>query len=146
MGVQKVQKVPNCIKASQLYYKFSFQYAEMETILGDIDRARAIYELAINQSLLDMPEVCRNNEPFFIYLCIFPVEKNLFTVVITPWRVHWSVPIYFSITLNKCFFPVFPWHWRGFIFEQLLTLFYMDLPKNSGCPKPHLTPSYPKIY
>ena len=41
-----------------------FQYAEMETILGDIDRARAIYELAINQSLLDMPEVCKNNGPF----------------------------------------------------------------------------------
>ena len=29
----------------------------METILGDIDRARGIYELAVCQSLLDMPEV-----------------------------------------------------------------------------------------
>lgn len=33
------------------------QYAELETILGDNDRARAIYELAINQPQLDMPEV-----------------------------------------------------------------------------------------
>lgn len=29
----------------------------METILGDNDRARAIYELAINQPKLEMPEV-----------------------------------------------------------------------------------------
>ena len=29
----------------------------METILGDISRARSIYELAIAQTLLDMPEV-----------------------------------------------------------------------------------------
>jgi crooked neck len=29
----------------------------METILGDVERARAIYELAINQPKLDMPEV-----------------------------------------------------------------------------------------
>ena len=63
-------------KASQLYYQFSFQYAEMETILGDIDRARAIYELAINQSLLDMPEVCRNNDPFLIYLCTIHSSYN----------------------------------------------------------------------
>lgn len=33
------------------------QYAELETILGDIDRAESIYELAINQPKLDMPEV-----------------------------------------------------------------------------------------
>ena len=29
----------------------------METILGDVDRARSIYELAVSQKLLDMPEV-----------------------------------------------------------------------------------------
>ena len=29
----------------------------METILGDVDRARSIYELAVAQKLLDMPEV-----------------------------------------------------------------------------------------
>ncbi|XP_077994644.1 crooked neck-like protein 1 [Glandiceps talaboti] len=33
------------------------KYAELETILGDSERARAIYELAINQPKLDMPEV-----------------------------------------------------------------------------------------
>ncbi|CAH0393089.1 unnamed protein product [Bemisia tabaci] len=33
------------------------RFAELETILGDIVRARAIYELAINQPRLDMPEL-----------------------------------------------------------------------------------------
>ncbi|GFT23485.1 crooked neck-like protein 1 [Nephila pilipes] len=33
------------------------KFAELETILGDVDRARAIYEIAINQPRLDMPEV-----------------------------------------------------------------------------------------
>ncbi|XP_027718185.1 crooked neck-like protein 1 [Vombatus ursinus] len=33
------------------------KFAELETILGDIERARAIYELAIDQPHLDMPEV-----------------------------------------------------------------------------------------
>ena len=36
---------------------FSYQYAELEGILGDMDRARAIYELAVSQKQLDMPEV-----------------------------------------------------------------------------------------
>jgi len=34
-----------------------FQFAEMEAILGDTDRARAIMELAIGQPRLEMPEV-----------------------------------------------------------------------------------------
>lgn len=33
------------------------KFAELETLLGDQDRARAIYELAISQSRLDMPEL-----------------------------------------------------------------------------------------
>ncbi|XP_065345584.1 crooked neck-like protein 1 [Cloeon dipterum] len=33
------------------------RFAELETLLGDADRARAIYELAINQTRLDMPEL-----------------------------------------------------------------------------------------
>ncbi|XP_074646066.1 crooked neck-like protein 1 [Tubulanus polymorphus] len=33
------------------------KFAELETILGDAERARAIFELAINQPVLDMPEV-----------------------------------------------------------------------------------------
>merc|ERR1712228_404049 len=33
------------------------KFAELETLLGDIDRSRALYELAINQPRLDMPEI-----------------------------------------------------------------------------------------
>lgn len=33
------------------------KYAELETALGDVERARAIYELAVGQPVLDMPEV-----------------------------------------------------------------------------------------
>nr|CAD7423039.1 unnamed protein product [Timema monikensis] len=33
------------------------RFAELETLLGDTDRARAIYELAVNQPRLDMPEL-----------------------------------------------------------------------------------------
>nr|XP_039254762.1 LOW QUALITY PROTEIN: crooked neck-like protein 1 [Styela clava] len=33
------------------------RFAELETLLGDADRARAIYEIAVNQPRLDMPEV-----------------------------------------------------------------------------------------
>ena len=39
------------------YMQFLCQYAELETILGDVERARAIFELAVGQTLLDMPEV-----------------------------------------------------------------------------------------
>lgn len=38
---------------SQTWMKF----AEMETLLGDADRARAIYNIAVQQPALDMPEV-----------------------------------------------------------------------------------------
>lgn len=33
------------------------KYAELESILGDVERARAIYELGVDQPLLDMPEI-----------------------------------------------------------------------------------------
>ena len=33
------------------------KFAELESLLGDIDRARGIYELAVNQPRLDMPEI-----------------------------------------------------------------------------------------
>ena len=33
------------------------KFAELETLLGDVDRARAIYELAVSQPRLDMPEI-----------------------------------------------------------------------------------------
>eukprot|EP00055_Hartaetosiga_balthica_P000607 m.137015 g.137015 ORF g.137015 m.137015 type:complete len:655 (+) comp11171_c0_seq1:61-2025(+) len=54
-------------RCRQLYNKFLeynpancqtwCRYAELETLLGDVERARSIYELAIAQPLLDMPEV-----------------------------------------------------------------------------------------
>lgn len=33
------------------------RYAELETLLGDSERSRALYELAVNQPRMDMPEV-----------------------------------------------------------------------------------------
>lgn len=33
------------------------QYAEMEALLDETERARGIYELAVAQPLLDMPEI-----------------------------------------------------------------------------------------
>ncbi|CAK8693276.1 unnamed protein product [Clavelina lepadiformis] len=33
------------------------RFAELETLLGDVDRARGIYEIAVSQPRLDMPEV-----------------------------------------------------------------------------------------
>src|SRR5271156_4522767 len=33
------------------------KFAELEGLLGDYDRARAIFELAVNQPKLDMPEI-----------------------------------------------------------------------------------------
>eukprot|EP00088_Acartia_fossae_P033825 TRINITY_DN3467_c0_g1_i2.p1 TRINITY_DN3467_c0_g1~~TRINITY_DN3467_c0_g1_i2.p1 ORF type:complete len:741 (-),score=272.70 TRINITY_DN3467_c0_g1_i2:247-2445(-) len=33
------------------------KFAELETLLGDVERARALYELAIGQPRLDMPEI-----------------------------------------------------------------------------------------
>jgi crooked neck len=33
------------------------KFAELETLLGDVERARAIYELAVSQPRLDMPEL-----------------------------------------------------------------------------------------
>ncbi|XP_047138151.1 crooked neck-like protein 1 isoform X1 [Hydra vulgaris] len=60
----QLREFDRCRKLYEKFLEFNpsncttwIKYAEMETILGDIDRARAIYELAICQSLLDMPEV-----------------------------------------------------------------------------------------
>merc|ERR1719219_2063995 len=33
------------------------KFAELETLLGDVDRARGVYELAVQQPRLDMPEI-----------------------------------------------------------------------------------------
>jgi hypothetical protein len=38
-------------------------FAELEQSLGELERARAIFELGVEQPLLDMPEVC-------MYVCM----------------------------------------------------------------------------
>lgn len=35
----------------------TFQFAELETFIGDVDRARSIYEYATTQPQLDMPDL-----------------------------------------------------------------------------------------
>ena len=60
----QLREFDRCRKLYEKYLEFSpancttwIKYAELETILGDVDRARAIFELAINQPLMDMPEI-----------------------------------------------------------------------------------------
>uniref|UniRef100_A0A8C4F6X9 Crooked neck pre-mRNA splicing factor 1 n=1 Tax=Dicentrarchus labrax TaxID=13489 RepID=A0A8C4F6X9_DICLA len=57
-------KFDRCRKLYEKYLEFSpencttwIKFAELETILGDMERARGIFELAIGQPRLDMPEV-----------------------------------------------------------------------------------------
>ncbi|XP_059714589.1 crooked neck-like protein 1 [Haemorhous mexicanus] len=60
----QLREFDRCRKLCEKFLEFApenctswIKFAELETILGDIDRARAIYELAIGQPWLDMPEV-----------------------------------------------------------------------------------------
>lgn len=60
----QLREFDRCRKLYEKFLEFNvancntwIKYAELETILGDTDRARAIFELAINQSLMDMPEM-----------------------------------------------------------------------------------------
>nr|XP_005483519.1 crooked neck-like protein 1 [Zonotrichia albicollis] len=60
----QLREFDRCRKLYEKFLQFApenctswIKFAELETILGDIDRARAIYELAIDQPRLDMPEV-----------------------------------------------------------------------------------------
>ncbi|KAM9839894.1 crooked neck-like protein 1 [Aulostomus maculatus] len=60
----QLREFDRCRKLYEKYLEFSpencttwIKFAELETILGDTERARAIYELAIGQPRLDMPEV-----------------------------------------------------------------------------------------
>eukprot|EP00111_Clytia_hemisphaerica_P005224 TCONS_00015061-protein len=60
----QLREFNRCRKLYEKFLEFNpancttwIKYAEMETILGDTSRARSIYELAIAQTLLDMPEV-----------------------------------------------------------------------------------------
>ncbi|KAF7647503.1 hypothetical protein LDENG_00171390 [Lucifuga dentata] len=60
----QLREFDRCRKLYEKYLEFApencttwIKFAELETILGDVDRARAIFELAIGQPRLDMPEV-----------------------------------------------------------------------------------------
>lgn len=60
----ELREFDRCRKLYEKYLEFNPQncstwvkYAELESILGDVERARAIYELAVEQARLDMPEI-----------------------------------------------------------------------------------------
>ncbi|XP_066532408.1 crooked neck-like protein 1 [Hoplias malabaricus] len=60
----QLREFDRCRKLYEKYLEFApencttwIKFAELETILGDTERARAIFELAISQPRLDMPEV-----------------------------------------------------------------------------------------
>ncbi|KAE8601163.1 hypothetical protein XENTR_v10013561 [Xenopus tropicalis] len=60
----QLREFDRCRKLYEKFLEFApencttwIKFSELETILGDAERARAIYELAIGQPRLDMPEV-----------------------------------------------------------------------------------------
>ncbi|KAM9317196.1 crooked neck-like protein 1 [Gastrophryne carolinensis] len=60
----QLREFDRCRKLYEKFLEFGpencttwIKFAELETILGDTERARAVYELAIGQPRLDMPEV-----------------------------------------------------------------------------------------
>ncbi|XP_029196374.1 crooked neck-like protein 1 [Acropora millepora] len=60
----QLREFDRCRKLYEKFLEFNpancttwVKYAELETILGDTGRSRALFELAVNQPLLDMPEV-----------------------------------------------------------------------------------------
>ena len=60
----QLREFDRCRKLYEKFLEFSsancstwIKYSELETILGDLERARGIFELAINQPLMDMPEM-----------------------------------------------------------------------------------------
>ena len=60
----QLREFDRCRKLYEKYLEFNvanssawIKYSELEAILGDSDRARGIFELAINQPLMDMPEL-----------------------------------------------------------------------------------------
>uniref|UniRef100_A0A6Q2ZQ21 Crooked neck-like protein 1 n=1 Tax=Esox lucius TaxID=8010 RepID=A0A6Q2ZQ21_ESOLU len=60
----QLREFDRCRKLYEKYLEFApencttwIKFSELETILGDTERARAIFELAIGQPRLDMPEV-----------------------------------------------------------------------------------------
>ncbi|CAM9786869.1 unnamed protein product [Lampetra planeri] len=60
----QLREFDRCRKLYEKFLEFApencttwMKFAELETILGDVERSRAIYELAVGQPRLDMPEV-----------------------------------------------------------------------------------------
>lgn len=49
------------------------KYAELETLLGDVERARGIFELAIKQTKLDMPEILWKVLTYSTRVCFGPL-------------------------------------------------------------------------
>lgn len=80
----QLREFDRCRKLYEKYLEFSpencttwIKFSELETILGDVERARAIFELAIGQPRLDMPEV-----PTSLYISVSPKEiVNLFFIL-----------------------------------------------------------------
>lgn len=61
---QQLREFDRCRKLYEGFLKYDpamtyawIKYAELETLLDDVDRARGLYELAIAQPYLDMPEI-----------------------------------------------------------------------------------------
>ncbi|KAM4772886.1 crooked neck-like protein 1 [Rhinophrynus dorsalis] len=82
----QLREFDRCRKLYEKFLEFApencttwIKFAELETILGDIDRARAVYELAIGQPRLDMPEVLwKSYIDFEIELEEFENTRNLY--------------------------------------------------------------------
>ncbi|KHJ86205.1 HAT repeat protein [Oesophagostomum dentatum] len=60
----QLREFDRCRKLYEKFLEFSsensntwIKFAELETLLGDIDRARAIFDIAVQQPALDMPEI-----------------------------------------------------------------------------------------
>uniref|UniRef100_A0A1X7U4V3 Suppressor of forked domain-containing protein n=1 Tax=Amphimedon queenslandica TaxID=400682 RepID=A0A1X7U4V3_AMPQE len=60
----QLREFNHCHKIFQKYLEYDpvisitwIKYAELEALLGDVERSPAIYNFAINQPLMDMPEV-----------------------------------------------------------------------------------------
>jgi crooked neck len=77
----QLREFDRCRKLYEKFLEFGpenctswIKFAELETILGDIERARAIYELAISQPRLDMPEVRSQVECILDTSQVFPLS------------------------------------------------------------------------
>lgn len=78
----QLREFDRCRKLYEKYLEFApencttwIKFSELETILGDTERARAIFELAIGQPRLDMPEVRLKRSPRTFTHCIdFPLS------------------------------------------------------------------------